>query len=222
MIALLLVSFIVQDVPSKSLRYLRPTKDKYELESEVRETKLKDSFVYQSVTHRPNAKLDLKIYFDKKKRITSAEILYTTTTGKHKARAFIDKAQIIRRVGGKKVIQAMTFPTRPMVVTSAPDWSDIILLLRQYDQKKGGKQSFKGLWFHPNKKAHVRTFVVEKVGRQTLPTEKKTEVGQFRVTLRSGAYLVWADRNGRVLRLRKPKQKAAIVLEGYEKLTKGW
>ncbi len=222
MITLLLVSLLVQDVQTPSLRYLRPAKGTYELESELRETSLKDGFVYQSVTHRRNVKLDLKIFYDKKKRITAAEIVSKTKTGKQRARALIDEAKIIRMVGREKVVQSLTFPNRPVVVTSAPDWSDIILLLRQYDQKKGGKQSFHGLWFHPTKPAHLRKFLVEKIGQQTLLTKEKKEVGKFLVTLRSGAYFVWADAAGRVLRLRKPKQKSAIVLEGFEKPTKGW
>src|SRR5262249_35610477 len=113
--------------------------------------------------------------------------------------------------------------TPDVVVTTAPDWSDIFQVIRRYDQGKGGKQTFAGLWIHPTKDVRQLTFTVEPLGEDDIVVAgKKLTLQRYRVQLRSGAYLVWADKTGRVVRLMPPgKPGAAVVLEGYEKATSG-
>src|SRR5262249_17537544 len=115
--------------------------------------------------------------------------------------------------------------TPDVVVTTAPDWSDVLEVVHRYDQGKGGKQTFAGLWIHPVQEVRQLSFTVEqeKEDATTIESEgRKVALKRFRVTLRSGAYLVWADRAGRVYRLMPPgRPTAAVVLEGYEKATSG-
>ncbi len=206
----------------KRSEYVRPSGESFVLESVVTKKQENDSSFYRSVTHRSQVTMDLAIHFDKDRVISANIILKTKEQTSTVSAAFSDKQ--VKLLRGGKVIQKLPYLTRPILATTAPDWSDIILLMSHYDQRKGGKQSFLGLWFHPNKEAHLRTFVVAKLGEQAL--KKKTKniaIGKFRVTLRSGAYLIWADTDGLVYRIRKPdSNKASAVLRGYEKLTADW
>nr|ALS88806.1 MetaGeneMark_Unknown Function [uncultured bacterium] len=104
---------------------------------------------------------------------------------------------------------------------TAPDWSDIFLLLRRYDPIKGGRQEFSGFWFHPVQPARLLKFGVERLGEDTVNAkDRRQTLGRYRVTLRSGAYLVWADNTGRVWKLLSAgNPKAVVVLEGYEEAT---
>ena len=211
----LVLLFCGDAAPQKTstLQYVRPSGDKQVLESEISETKLRDGHSYQSITHRATGRMTLTILYDKKKQVISARAHYKTKTESSSARAVVREKHVSIFRGDKK-IRTFKLSKPVVVVTTAPDWSDIILLLRQYDQKKGGKQSFLGLWFHPTKPAHLRNFVVEKIGNRIVKhPSTRIHLGKFRVTLRSGAYEVWADKKGIVHRIGKPNQtKGAIVL----------
>lgn len=225
-ISVFLVLSFYGDAPSAktpALQYLRPSGEKFVLESEIHEKKLKEGSTYQSVTHRSSGTMDLRITYADDQRILSAQTIYKTKAGTASARAVVDEKQV-RILRGEKEVQSLKLEKPIVLVTTAPDWSDIILLLRRYDQKRGGKQTFPGLWFHPRNPAHLRKFEVEKVGSRVLTVqEKQIPLSELRVTLRSGAYVVWADAKGVVYLIRKPKQtKGAIVLSGYQKLMQGW
>src|SRR5262249_40942817 len=110
-----------------------------------------------------------------------------------------------------------------VVVTTAPDWSDVFSVVRRYDQGKGGKQTFAGLWIHPTQDVRQLSFTVEAEKDEASEAEgKKVPLKRLRVTLRSGAYLVWADAAGKVYLLMPPgKPASAVILEGCEKATSG-
>lgn len=217
----LILCFLLVEEDS-TLHYLKPSGTKYVSESEI--TRSKDGSRYHSVTHRGNVHMDLTATFDKNKHVQSAKIAYKTKAGTTTARATVTKRKVTVHQGDKES-QSLPLKMPLVLATTAPDWSDIILLMQRYDHNKEGKQTFQGLWFHPTRPAHLRTFIVERLGSQLLEEKgKSSKIGRFRVTLRSGAYLVWANEDGLVYRLRGAGQKPerAIVLRGYEMITQGW
>jgi hypothetical protein len=201
-----------------TLRYVRPSKGKFVLESLVKEVTTTEGVTYVSLTDRGSEKMTLTVRFDGKRRVIDAEAVRETDKGKQKASVvFKQNEAILTRQGKTERLKA----TPDVVVTTAPDWSDVFEVVRRYDQGKGGKQSFAGLWIHPVQAVRQLSFTVEAEKDVAIEIDgRKLPLTRFRVTLRSGAYLVWADRHGRVHRLMPPgKPAAAVVLEGYEKAT---
>jgi hypothetical protein len=200
------------------LRYVRPAKGKFVLESEVKEVAGKDGRTYTSLTDRGGEKMTLTLRFDVKGTLLDAGAVQETAKGKQTVTvAFKEKEAVLTRQGKTERLKV----TADVVVTTAPDWSDIFQVIRRYDQGKGGKQKFAGLWIHPVKDTRELTFTVEPGKEDTIVVEgKKVTLRRYRVVLRSGAYAVWADKAGRVYLLMPPgKPGAAVILEGYEKAT---
>lgn len=95
-----------------------------------------------------------------------------------------------------------------VIVTSAPDWTDVFLLCRRYDRARGGKQEFPGLWIHPVQAAQRLTFTIEKTGHAA-PFDR------FSIVLRGNSrYTVWADEAGRMVKL--VGGGTELVCEGFE------
>jgi hypothetical protein len=204
------------------LRYLKPAEGKFVLESEISGTKSDDKWIYSSRTERGPEKMTLTLTYDKGNTLTRAEATLDNGMTKQTALVVFDKngAQL-KRPGG--VTDLIKITTAPPVVTTAPDWSDIFQLARNYDRRRGGKQSFPGLWIHPSRPYQVLTFTIERLGEDSLTLkERKIALDRYRVTLRSGDYTVWADAAGLVYKLVPAgKPDDFVVLEGYEEVTRG-
>jgi hypothetical protein len=204
------------------LRYLRPSKEKggWVLESLVTQRRDAKGSVYTSVTDRGNEKMTLKVQRDKDGNVLSAETLHESRQGKKKAVLTVARGVAsLRREGG--VAEKLDLPG-DAVVTTAPDWSDIFEVVRRYDRASGGKQEFPGLWFHPVMPHRTLKFTAEKLGQDEVSVDgNKRTLDRYRVELRSGGYLVWADGGGRVIKLCSEKTPAnAVVLDGFEEATK--
>jgi hypothetical protein len=166
--------------------------------------------------------MTLTLRWDAKHVLQTVELEQDTAAGKQTATATFDKnTAMVKRPG--QADQQVALDAEPVLVTTAPDWSDILLVMRRYDRPRGGKQSFAGLWFHPVTPPRGLTFTVEDLGKDTIAAgDKKLTLGRYRVQLRSGAYLVWADGEGKVLKLMPPGQpQGAVILKGHEKTTEG-
>lgn len=205
---------------SVTLRYLRPAGEKLTLESEITDKRSKEGREYVSLTDRGSEKMTLTLRFDNKQRLIWAEALQETKQAK-KASTLVRKdalAEVTRADGSTESFKLDGEP----VVTTAPDWSDILQVIQRYDRKKAGKQEFPGLWIHPVQPARQLKFVVEKLGTDFVTIDAKQIVlDRFRVQLRSGAYVVWADNTGRVIKLLPESQRAAfVVLEGFAEATR--
>src|SRR5262249_6292901 len=113
------------------------------------------------------------------------------------------------------------------IVTSAPDWTDAFLLCRRYDRKAGGKQSFPGLWIHPEQGTQLPKFAIERTGRDTIDhAGKELNLERYTIWLRGNStYAAWSDDQGKLIKLIPlPYKEGAenwIVLEGYEKSAAG-
>src|SRR5262249_43097501 len=148
-------------------------------------------------------------------RITSAETVHETPKGKKTAMLTLrDKHAFLKRAGTTDLLNKVAaFP----IVTTAPDWSDVIQLITRYDAKKGGVQEFGGVWFHPTAQPATPTFTIERLGPDKIKMkDAEVTLNRYQVKLRSGEYLAWADEENRVIKiLSRAAGSSPIVLEGY-------
>src|SRR5262245_60528349 len=129
-----LLSAALADAP-ETARYLRPQGNKYVLESEVKVTPGKDGSTYVSRTERPGETLTLTIHRDAEGRAKSAEIVSKKGDKEATAKVELKGTEAKLESGGKtQTIQVAENP----VLTSAPDWSDILALVGRYNRAKGG------------------------------------------------------------------------------------
>jgi hypothetical protein len=204
----------------KELHYLRLSGDQWVLECTVSRKSDRKGSVYVSVTDRGAEKMTLTVRRDTTGRLLAAEVQQQTAQGKKKASLTVrEKWLLLKREGG--ITEQFMLAPNP-VVTTAPDWSDIFELLRRYDRNRAGKQEFPGFWIHPVQPPRVLTFTVEKLGGDEIVVkDNKVSLGRYRVGLRSGGYLVWADAAGLVYKLMPENRPAGtVVLEGFEEATR--
>lgn len=215
MVLVPLCAFPDADKP-QTLRYLRPAGDKFVLESELSIS----ATTYVSLTNRVAQRMTLTLRRTKNGPITEAEAILETKESKQRVVLQLEgrKGRLTR--DGK--VEELDTPADP-VVTTAPDWSDIFLLVHRYDADKGGAQEFPGLWIHPTKDTLKLTFTIEHVGQDTIRAmDKPLKLDRYRIRLRSGNYLAWADRARTVYKLMPANPKSApVVLEGFEESTRG-
>lgn len=213
---LAVAGFIVADVDSEqTLRYLRRAKDKHVLESLVTTSTKGKIKTYTSVTDRGSEKLTLTVRFDDSK-LTGAEVVQEQDAKKNTASLTCgDASAKLQRGENAEELRDVGSDT---IVTSAPDWSDIFLLVQRYNAARAGKQEYPGLWIHPVKATLRLRFSVERLGKDTLRSKDKAlELDRYRIRLRSGDYLVWADSSHRVIKLVPAgAPMAEVVLEGFE------
>ncbi len=203
-----------------ALRYLRPEEEELVLESIITQSSNADGGSLVSVTERGKDKMTLSLTFGTGQRLTSAEVMLETPKTREQAMLKIVRgtAQLKREGGLTDYFKVAGNP----VVTTAPDWSDVIQLVGRYDATQGGKQEFPGLWIHPSKPYMLLTFTVERVGADAIKVDdKKVQLQRYQIHLRSGDYLVWADATGRVYRLFPAgKPDKFVVLDGYADATR--
>ena len=204
---------------SSTLHYVKPVDDKYVLESEVTTTPNDDGSTFVSRTVRGGETMTLTIRFDKKGQVVTAEAAFEKDKMKKTAAlAFRDKENATLKRGG---LTDYLKASPDVIVTTAPDWSDVLQLVRRYDAKKAGKQEFTGFWFHPVNAYQSLTFSIEHVGKDKIGvTDKVIDLQRYAINLRSGEYLVWADVDGKVCKILPRKKGTPVVLEGLEELTK--
>lgn len=210
--------FLTLAISPADLHYVRPMGDSFVLESHITWEKSATGAEYVSVTQRPDTKLTLRLQLDGQSAPLSG-----TVAVENRART----SATLNLTAGKAVVRrndagVQELPAKNIVVvTSAPDWSDIILLIPRYDVKKGGRQEFNGIWFHPVQEARLLTFEVEKLGMDKVVHEgNERRLDRYRVRLRSGDYVVWADEAGLVYKLMPSgRPQNAVILRGFEEST---
>jgi len=91
-----------------------------------------------------------------------------------------------------------------------------------YSRRKGGKQEFAGLWFHPTRRHLTPAYTIERVGEDRIKLDGVEQTLQrYKVRLRASTNTVWALSNYRVCKILPDGPKATpIVLEGYVEATK--
>ena len=202
-------------------RYLKPVGAGFAPESELRWNYARDGFVITSVTTRGGGELRLTLSarYDSDGRLLGAEV--TTREGSEMQAAAVRvtgaSARVIRAIGETTELECPP----GVIVTSAPDWTDAVRMVRSYDRDKGGPQEFAGLWIHPTRDPFRLTFRLTPLAEDRVKRDgKDVRLGRFLVQLRGGSrYIAWRDSDGRLVRLvpeRSPR--GGIVLEGWEKV----
>lgn len=199
-----------------TLRYLRPAGEGWTLESAVTLASTREGLLYESRTVRGQETMTLRVRRDPAGRLIRAEVVQVVGEAKAAAVVTPGKGKLLLRRGAKS--EAIDLGEEA-IFTTAPDWSDILELVRRYDARKGGKQEFAGCWFHPTRKTLELKFTIEKAGGERLRVGKADlDLTRYRIRLRSGNYAVWALADGRVCKILAEGSKGGgVVLEGFEK-----
>ena len=99
-----------------------------------------------------------------------------------------------------------------IIVTSAPDWTDVFRICRLWDRARAGRQTFPGLWIHPVQPAQRIAFSAEWVRRDRL---ESLELDVLSIRLRgNSAYRAWVDPAGRMIKL--ASSSTMLVLAGFD------
>jgi hypothetical protein len=214
------LTLFAADAEKTTLRYVKPAGEKFVLESEVTTITDNDGHTYISKTTHGAETLTLTIRYDKKGQVVVAEaVLEKNKTTKSATVTFAPNEPPLVKRGG---ITDLPKAKPDAIVTTAPEWNEVFQLVQRYDAKKGGKQEFTGLWFHPELAPLTPTFTIEHVGTDKVtPKDKPVTLERYKVTLKSSDYMVWADTDGRVCKVLPKGEKAVpVVLEGFEEATK--
>jgi hypothetical protein len=219
---LLLVGVFAQpaaEAAPTTLRYVRTTKNGVAPECVLTISTKGTRKEWLSVTDRATEKMTLRVAWIEESLVV-AKVIHETAGGK--------KVALLERENGETTLtkndrtEKLDAVPPQAVVTTAPDWTDIFLMIERYDRAKGGKQEFAGVWIHPEKATLRLTFSAERTGSATIMVKgKPVTLDRFRIRLRSGEYAVWANAERRVVRLQAASGTApAVLLEGFEEATR--
>ena len=155
-----------KDKPKKpnanNMRYLRPAGKEFVTECTFTLTRTKLGASIESLTERGKTKMLVKSSHDDQDRLVTAEATLTLDGIKKTVMVVVtDATAKVRRSGLPD--QEFDVP-KGVIVTSAPDWTDVFLLCQRYHRLKAGKQSFSGLWIHPEQASQRLTFAIERLG----------------------------------------------------------
>jgi hypothetical protein len=217
-----------KDKPKKtskveSVRYLRVAGQGFATECTFTTTRSAEGTSIESVTERVKTKMTVRSVYDAKNLLRTA-VATLTIDGKAKSATVVV-------TDGKAKVKRDALPDQEfdvpqgVIVTSAPDWTDTFLLCQRFDRVKGGKQSFPGLWVHPQQQCQRVDFQIERIGEDAIETaDKKQKIDRFSIWLRGKSeYMAWANADGIMIKLAPLPVPANptnwLVLEGYEKST---
>lgn len=211
-----------QPLPTGKLRYLRPAGDGWVQECQFTIAKKGDGWSIDSVTERGSLKLSLFTRY-RPKDVLEASILTVKNGDKESSAIAACLKEGVARVQLPEQPLNMVDVPRGVIVTSAPDWTDVLLLCARYDQAAGGKQTFPALWYHPEQGVQLLKLHIERQGHDTIQHgDRKLKLTRFAIHLRgNSAYAAWATADGTMVRLMplpaKGKQRSGLILEGYDK-----
>ena len=214
--------FQAEDGSSESWRYLRWSGGKFVLESTIERQRTEDRYVLKSVTTRPGTTLTLSAKFGPMDRLIEADVAVEQGTEKRSARVTTGEntARVTRADGAATELKCLP----GVIVTSAPDWTDTVFLVRRYDRSTGGKQEFPGLWIHPKQEPMAVRFTISRLGKDSVDRDgKQYSLDRFLIELRGGSrYTGWGDERGRLVRLHPEGHPAqGIWLDGWERARGG-
>ncbi len=202
-----------------TLRYVRPDMGKLVTAAEVTTARGDDGSTVTVKGLRPEDKLTLALHYDRAGHLTGAD---ASRGGKAATFTPGEKGTgTLKRTGGITDI-LKDLPANPVVV-AGPDWTDALQVVRRYDAAKGGKQELAGLSIDPVQGLQKQTFTAERQAADTVTVkDKEQKLDRYRLKLRGGDYAVWADAEGRVVRVQSLAPKAVpVVLDGYDDVTRG-
>jgi hypothetical protein len=218
------VSACADSPPEEKIQYLRLTAKGIVPESTFTIKREQAGWTIASVTGRGNMQLTVTARYDAQDRLTAADAVLVQKEQRTSATVAVTGGKATVRAGAREP-QDFSVPSG-VIVTSAPDWTDTFLLCRHYDRRRGGRQSFAGLWIQPTQAAQRLPFTIERDGTDRIEKDGKAlELDRFTIRIRGpNPYVAWADARGKMVRLIPlPYQESApggLVLEGYDEATK--
>jgi hypothetical protein len=222
-IALLLLhkSLAAQPLPAGKLRYLRPARDGWTSECSFSIAKRDNGWSIASVTERGQVRLTLETSYGPND--TLAASVLTLRNGDKESVAIAALKDGVARVKLPEQPPKKLDVPLGVIVTSAPDWTDTLLLCTRYDHAAAGKQTFSALWYHTEQPVQLLKLSIERQGYDTIQRDgKDVKLARFTIQLRGNSqYAAWATMDGSMVRLiplpAKAKQRSGLILEGYEK-----
>lgn len=211
-----------QPLPTGKLRYLRAAGDGWATECTFTIAKKGAGWSIAGVTDRGKLKLTLETRY-RPNDVLEASVLTVLNGDKRLTAIAACLKEGVARVQLPEQPLKMVDVPRGVIVTSAPDWTDVLLLCERYDQAAGGKQTFPALWYHPEQGVQLLKLHIERQGHDTIQhRDRKLKLTQFAIHLRgNSAYAAWAAADGTMVRLMplpaKGKQRSGLILEGYDK-----
>ncbi len=196
-------------------RYVRRGSAGSELEAEFTQRPEGDGLIQVSRTYRAGGAHRVEVARDASGALQSAEVGGVAPGERPPARVtWAERKATIVRDG---MLPLTLECPADAIVTSAPDWSDILMVARRYDVARGGRQSSPGLWVHPTQPPQRLEFTAEHVGEERAQWGMLwLDLFHLEVRIRGGSlYDVWVLEDRRVVRF-QPRGGAPIWLEGYE------
>jgi hypothetical protein len=177
----------------------------------------KDGYTLRGITTSGKQKLTLESVYGPGQMLRSSRVTLRNGDQEAAASVTVENGRArITRPGHKP--QDFEAPAG-VIVTSAPDWTDIAILCERYDRDKGGKQAFAALWIHPTQPAQFLQLTIERKGRLAIRAGK-LELTEFLIHLRNQSpYRAWATADGTLVRLAPLTGKSAragLFQKGYE------
>ena len=206
---------------TEKVRYVRPAGEQFVTECEFFLTRTDQGHTIASTTRRGNLKMSVTASYKDADALIVADATMWTGEQKKTATVRVDAGKALIERPGQKPLTLAAPPG--VIVTSAPDWTDIFLLCRRYDRKRGGRQAFAGLWIHPEQPCKELKFFVERQGADTILHDgQKRNLDRFTIQLRGNStYAAWADAQGTLIKLVPlPYKDGAMnwfVAQGYER-----
>jgi hypothetical protein len=210
------------DAHTERLQYLRASADGFVPESTIQFRNERDSKrLVVSRTDRGAERLDIVARFEPDGRMVDAVV--TTQRGfDRQSASAIKQRDTVRVTRADGSVLQLDCPDS-VIITSAPDWTDAVLLVKRYDHQQGGRQEYSGLWIHPVQEPLSLRLTIERVGNDVVQ-QKGTEVrlDRYLIVLRGGSrYVAWGDAQAQLVRLMSEGRPASgIVLAGWE--TSAW
>jgi hypothetical protein len=153
----------------------------------------------RSMTGPPDNRLTLETTYGADSKLLASKVTLKRGNDERTATVAVEEDRARVAQPGKK-LQEFAVPAG-VIVTSAPDWTDVVLLCRRFDRAKGGKQSFAALWIHPEQPAQLLTLTIERDGDVALDGGK-LKLTRLLIHLRNrSAYYAWATTDGTLVRL---------------------
>lgn len=220
-VLLAITDVAAQPLPAGKTRYLRPAGGGWALECEFEVRTRGAGWAIGSTTQRGKTQLIVQAAYDEENGLRSGEIILKD--GKQDQAVVLKRNQNkldVRRAGA----ETQSFEVPPgVIVTSAPDWTDVFLLCKRYRHADGGKQIFAALWVHPEQPTQLLKLSIERHDYDTIKHDgKDIKLARFTIELRGKSqYAAWATMEGTLVRLipvpHKAQQRTGLILEGHEK-----
>jgi hypothetical protein len=204
--------------------YVRRAGDRFATECTFVLTRHEKGWTITSRTERGSVQMEVEARYGPEDQLTAARALLTGGGKTATATVVVERGKArVTRPGQEPQDYAVP---RGTIVTSAPDWSDVLLLCRRYDRRRQGRQEFPGLWIHPTQAPQRLTFSIERLGSDTIEhAGKKLELDRYLIRIRNqSGYAAWADTRGRLVRLIPLASKdntSGLTLQGYEQSAAG-